>query len=155
MSPVRSRPWPPNLIEIGKNSDFFFFIDSRIKPNTRGCFAFGEFSVVCGNDRTAWPFGDDSAREVSPPCDFSQHDVFEERRPFCRFPMQTASLVCAPCFIDRFKAKRELHAASALGIADSCRRQPCISHLRSIKRMCGDRNSRYVESERQVFIDDE
>ena len=32
MSPVRSRPWPPNTIEIGENSDFFFFIESRIKP---------------------------------------------------------------------------------------------------------------------------
>ena len=38
---------PPNTIKIEENSDFFFFIDSRIKPNTRGCFAFGEFSVVC------------------------------------------------------------------------------------------------------------
>ena len=33
---------PPNPIEIGENSDFSFFIESRIKPNTRGCFAFGE-----------------------------------------------------------------------------------------------------------------
>lgn len=83
----------------------------RIKPNCRADFDLAEFSVVCGNDRAAWPFGGDSAREVSPPCDFSQHDVSKEKRPFCRFPMQTVSLVCAPCFIDRFKATRELHAA--------------------------------------------
>ena len=39
----------------------------RIKPNCRADFDPAEFSVVCGNDRAAWPFDDDSAREVSPP----------------------------------------------------------------------------------------
>ena len=74
-------------------------MDLRVKPNCRAGFDLAEFSVVCGNDHAAWPFGGDSAREVSPPCDFSQHDNPKGKRPFGRFPMQTASLVCAPCFI--------------------------------------------------------
>ena len=43
----------------------------RIKLNCRAGFDLAEFSVMCGNDRAAWPFGGDSAREVSPPRDFS------------------------------------------------------------------------------------
>ena len=72
-------------------------MDSRIKPNTRGCFAFGEFSVVCGNARAERPFGGDSAREVSPPavgigdrlCEadspllFAPEAVLEVEEPFC------------------------------------------------------------------------
>ena len=54
---------PPNRIEIGENSDFFFFIDLRIKPNTRGCFAFGEFSAVCGGNPVAGLLSGDSALE--------------------------------------------------------------------------------------------
>ena len=112
VSAVRSRSWPPNRIEIGENSDFFFFIDLRIKPNTRGCFAFGEFSAVCGGNPAAGLYRGFFAPFVSPPRDFSQHDVFEGKRPFLRFPMQTSSLVCAHSFIDRFWAQRELHAGN-------------------------------------------
>ena len=46
----------------------------HIKPNCRADFDPAEFSVVCGNDRAAWLLGGNSAREVSPPRDFSQHD---------------------------------------------------------------------------------
>jgi len=46
----------------------------HIKPNCRADFDPAEFSVVCGNDHAAWLWGGNSAREVSPPRDFSQHD---------------------------------------------------------------------------------
>ena len=49
----------------------------RLKPNCRADFDPAEFSVVCGNDRAAWLLGGNSAREVSPPRDFSQHDGFK------------------------------------------------------------------------------
>ena len=62
-------------------------MDLRIKPNCRADFDPAEFSVVCGNDRAAWLLGGTSAREVSPPRDFSQHDGFKEKRLFSPFSM--------------------------------------------------------------------
>ena len=38
----------------------------RIKPNCRADFDPAEFSVVCGNDSTAWLLGGNPDREVSP-----------------------------------------------------------------------------------------
>ena len=62
-------------------------MDLRIKPNCRADFDPAEFSVVCGNDRAAWLLGGNSAREVSPPRDFSQHGGFKEKRLFSPFSM--------------------------------------------------------------------
>ena len=61
----------------------------RLKPNCRADFDPAEFSVVCGNDRAAWLLGGNSAREVSPPRDFSQHDGFKGKR--------LTILACCPC----------------------------------------------------------
>ena len=82
-----------------------FFMDWRIKPNTRGCFAFREFSVVCGIELAERPFRDDSARKVSPPRDFSQHDSFKEKRPFLPFPMQSTYLGCGHFVIGNLRQK--------------------------------------------------
>lgn len=57
----------------------------RIKPNCRADFDPAEFSVVCGNDRAASLLGGNPAREVSPPCDFSQHDRSKGKRHFAAF----------------------------------------------------------------------
>ena len=53
-------------------------MDLRIKPNCRDDFNPAKFSVVRGNDHAAWLLGGNSAREVSPPRDFSQHDGSKE-----------------------------------------------------------------------------
>ena len=63
-------------------------MDLRLKPNTRGCFAFDEFSVVCAIERAPRPFWGVSAREVSPPRDFSQHDGFLEFTHFLSVEMR-------------------------------------------------------------------
>jgi hypothetical protein len=60
---------------------------------------------VCGNDRATWLFGGDSAREVSLPRDFSQHDSFKEKRPFLPFPMQSTYLGCGHFFIGSLSQK--------------------------------------------------
>ena len=56
-------------------------MDLRVKPNCRAVFDFPQFSFVCATERAQRPFWGFSAREVSPPRDFSQHDgLIESQR---------------------------------------------------------------------------